>query len=64
LFHVTKEQKYNDLPYHQLDEQQDAQEEDAMEMIVRQEDHQAVVVSVTGRMDAVTASQLTKDWKP
>ena len=31
-----------------------------MEMIVRQEDHQAVVVSVTGRMDAVTASQFDK----
>lgn len=30
-----------------------------MEMIVRQED-QAVVVSVTGRMDAVTASQFDK----
>ena len=56
---LTKDKNNTDLPYHQLDEQQDAQEEDAMEMIVRQED-QAVVVSVTGRMDAVTASQFDK----
>jgi stage II sporulation protein AA (anti-sigma F factor antagonist) len=48
-----------DLPCDHLDKQQDPQEENAMEMIVRQQD-QTFVIAVTGRMDAVTASQFDK----